>query len=187
MKGYIYKIQPTVEHQPNEIYIGSTTKTLNERLQKHKYSYSDYLKGNFHSKVSMFELFDKYGINNFDIILLDEIEFNDKKQLTKLEGEYIKSNKCVNRKIEGRTKKETDKSYREKNKDKLREYIKKYQDDNKDRINNHRKQKNICNICNGKYTHQCKSIHIKTSKHQKALNNHQPVINIHVENLTINN
>jgi hypothetical protein len=212
MKGYIYKIQPTVEHQPEEVYIGSTTKTLNERLQKHKYSYSRYLNGKDHN-TSVFKLFDKYGLDNFDIILLEEIDFNDKKELTNLEGVYIKNNNCINRKIEGRTKKEWyndninsileyQKQYRDNNKINIKELKKEHYNNNKNiilenqkeyynknkvKINNQQNQKHICNICNCNYTYANKSRHYKSLKHQQALNNHQPVININIENVIINN
>ena len=65
--GYIYKIQPTIEHQPDEIYIGSTTKKLNERLYYHKYNYGRYLNGKYNN-VSVFKLFDKFGLNNIVMI-----------------------------------------------------------------------------------------------------------------------
>ena len=36
-KGKIYKIEPIVEHEPTEIYIGSTTKEyLSQRMVTHK-------------------------------------------------------------------------------------------------------------------------------------------------------
>jgi hypothetical protein len=197
--GYIYKIQPTVEHQPNEIYIGSTTKTINQRLSNHKSDYGRYLNGKYNN-VSVFKLFDKFGINNMEIVLLQEIEFEDKKQLTDLEGQYIRDNDCVNKNIMGRNKKEWSeiyyknnknkfieqhKKYIENNKNHIQEYKKRYQTENKIKLNEKAKQNHICNVCNGKYTHQGKSQHYKSLKHQKALNN-QPIININIENVIIN-
>ena len=176
--GYIYKIQPTIEHQPDEIYIGSTTKKLNERLYNHKYNYGRYLNGKYNN-VSVFKLFDKFGLNNIEIVLLQEIDFNDKKQLTDLEGRFIKDNACVNKCIMGRTMKE----YYNANKDKKIEYQKQYRKDNKNKL----QQKHMCNVCGGKFTNEHKSQHFKSKKHQKALNN-QPIININIkiQNANIN-
>ena len=56
---------------------------------------------------------------------------------------------------------ETNKIYRTKNKDKINEKLKIYRAKNKDKIN----EKFDC-ACGGKFTHQKKSQHFKTKKHQ---------------------
>ena len=63
----IYKIEPIKEHEENEIYIGSTTtKYLSQRLQQHKNSYKTDL-NHKSSKYSIYDLFNKYGVENFNI------------------------------------------------------------------------------------------------------------------------
>lgn len=63
-KGKIYKIEPIVEHDEKDIYIGSTTQQyLCQRFGAHKTQYTKWLSGNF-AKVTSFELFEKYGVEN---------------------------------------------------------------------------------------------------------------------------
>ena len=147
----IYKIEPIVEHEEGEIYVGSTTKKyLSQRMDKHRSDYKRWKDKKF-NKLTVFDIFDKYGIDNCKIYLLESVNTNSKDELTSREGHYIRTLKCVNRCIAGRTKKECDKQYRK---------------DNKDKIN----QICICNICNCNYTKQNKSHHEKTKKHQNNLN-----------------
>jgi type II secretory pathway component HofQ len=75
------------------------------------------------------------------IELIELIEYNDKSELTAREGHYIRTMDCVNIRIEGRTKKEKDKDYRENNKETLIIKAKQYRIDNKEKI----KQYNIDN------------------------------------------
>ena len=92
MKGLIYKITSN-----NKIYIGSTQRTMKERLNS------------FHHRAFTKYAFDKY---NHTIEILEEIEYNDKLQLLKLEGEYMKKYDCVNKDLPcglGKEKKQYDK------------------------------------------------------------------------------
>ena len=63
-KGKIYKIE-ALNGEPDDIYIGSTTKEfLSQRMTKHRSSYlrwsgSNSIKPNY---VTSFDVFDKYGI-----------------------------------------------------------------------------------------------------------------------------
>ena len=86
----IYKIEPITEHEEHEIYIGSTTKKyLSQRLQQHKSSYKKYLIDSI-NKYSIYDLFNKYGVENFNIYLLENYNCNDINELRAKEGEYIK-------------------------------------------------------------------------------------------------
>jgi hypothetical protein len=49
--------------------------------------------------------------------------------------------------------------------------IRVWQDRNKEYLDEKHKQKNICEICGGKYTHANKSIHLKTLKHLSKISN----------------
>lgn len=145
-KSKIYKI---VCKSTNNIYIGSTTKTLNQRLIQHK---SDYKTGrNRNSKLVLMN-------DNFEIILVEDYPCNSKKELEIREGFYIRNLDCVNDRIAGRTDKEWrvdnkdtmkeyNKEWRDNNKDKLKLYrdnnkhrIKQYRDDNKDKMKQYNKQ-----------------------------------------------
>ena len=128
--GKIYKIEPIVDHLEDEIYVGSTTKKyLSQRMDNHRSSYKLWTDGKTNN-FTVFDLFNKYGIDNCKIYLLESVNANSKDELLAREGYYIRSLKCVNRKIEGRTAKE----YRKDNKDKITEQKKQYRKDNKEKI-----------------------------------------------------
>ena len=125
-KGKIYKITNNVN---DEIYIGSTVQSLNKRFIKHKTHYKMFLNGKYNN-ISCFKLFDKYGIDNCFIELIESYPCETKKDLEKREGILIKNNNSVNRIIVGRTKKE----YIEDNKEKIKKYQEDYINNNKEKI-----------------------------------------------------
>ena len=104
--GKIYKIEPIVDHDEGDIYIGSTTKQyLSQRLDTHRSKYKQWKNGKY-SKVRVFEIFDKYCVSNCQIVLIETVNAESKDELLAREKHYIKSFKCVNKCIPGRTKKE---------------------------------------------------------------------------------
>ena len=108
-KGKIYKIEPICEHEEADIYIGSTTKEyLIQRMAKHKESYNQWKKGQTGKQRQMTScgLFEKYGVNNFIITLIESVSANTKDELLAREAYYIQNLKCVNRNIPRRTAKE---------------------------------------------------------------------------------
>jgi len=159
-KGKIYKIE---SHLGDKIYIGSTTKEyLSQRMTSHRKDYNRWKLGK-RGNVKSFELFEEYGIENCKILLLELCPCNSKDELSAKEANYIRTLKCVNKVIPGRTlmqyvednkdkilekqkqyyetHKEQKKQYVEDNKDKIRQYkednkdkIKKYYEENKDKI-----------------------------------------------------
>ena len=131
--GKIYKIEPNCEHEEEEIYIGSTTKQyLSQRMEKHRSSYKYWKEGKC-GKTNSFILFEKYGVENCNIILLEYINAQSKDELTAKEAEYIKNYKCINKYLPFQTNeerkeknKDKNKTYRLQNKDKIHEYNKEY-------------------------------------------------------------
>jgi len=77
---------------------------------------------------------------------------------------YIENNTCVNKCIPGRTRRESEKAYFQKNKTMIYTKNKKYRDDNKAKIKAHNNKKNKCS-CGGSYTNGNKGNHFKTKKH----------------------
>ena len=132
--GKIYMIYPKVEDaDEGDVYYGSTTVTLSRRMSEHR------------TKTECKILFDKYGVENCFIELVEEYPCETKEQLNRKEGEYIRNHKCINKKIAGRTKKEyyvehydkiTEqiKHYRTENVDKVKETHKKYYDKHREKI-----------------------------------------------------
>jgi hypothetical protein len=174
--GKVYKIW-----SPNgdKIYIGSTTKQyLSQRMDNHRYQYKQFNNCKMNNVMS-FILFNEYGLENCKIELLEAKECNNKDELLKLEGKYIRELECVNKYIAGRTKKEWGednkdtlkdkrKIYKETNKEILKEKDKKYRELNKEKIKEKKKEKIIC-ICGSKICFDLNSRHLKTKKHQNFI------------------
>ena len=182
----IYKIQRV--GGDSEIYIGSTTKDyLSQRMDKHRSNYRCWKRDNKRF-VNAFRIFDLYGVENCEIVLLENVDCKSKDELRAREGYYIQNNVCVNKLVAGRSVKESNKhhyetnkekclkrakKYREKNKEAIKEKKKLYREKNKEKLKLKQSEKCICE-CGCEYTKQHKSRHIKTAKHirlMEALNN----------------
>lgn len=140
IEGKIYSLR---SYQTENIYIGSTTQKLCKRLQNHKNDYKIYLLDK-KPYISSFEIV-KY--DDAYIELIENVICNDKNELRKKEGEYIRKIDCVNKVIAGRTKNEYYEEHKEeliqkqkiydgKNKEERKEKSKKFYDKNKDEIKN---------------------------------------------------
>ena len=135
--GKIYKIEPKGDYDEGDVYIGSTTKQyLCQRMAQHLSEYKRFKNGIKEHSLMSFDLFDKYGDDNFDIVLLESVEANSKDELHQRESHYIRNTKCVNKYIPLRTRKQ----YKVDNKDKVNEQYKRYREKNKDRISERDKQ-----------------------------------------------
>jgi hypothetical protein len=165
--GKIYKIEP-LNGEEGEIYIGSTTKKLlSQRMTKHRGHYKEWLNGK-NKKITSFDLFDKYGLDNCKIILLELVNAKSKDELVSREAFYIRSLDCVNKVIPGRT----DKEYYKDNKDKFKQINKEYREDNKDKYKIYYKEydKKVLNCdCGSVCRFHEKSRHFKTKKHQEFI------------------
>ena len=160
----IYKI---VDNTSDAIYIGSTCKTLEQRLKQHKNNYKGFKAGKYHF-VSSFKIFEN---NNYKIELVENYPCNNKQELNLKEGKIIKQFRndklnIVNKNIAGQTDKES--------------MAQNYQN-NKNLIH----EKHNC-LCGGRYTQCHKSQHEKTKKHQNYINNSKTLINNGTINITIN-
>ena len=92
----IYKIMPMVEHDECDIYIGSTSLLyLCQRMAIHKTQYRNFLKGS-KSQTKSTTLFQKYGIDNCTIVLIEELSLDDKKLLKSKEKHHISTTPCLN-------------------------------------------------------------------------------------------
>ena len=85
----IYKI---VDNKNKECYIGSTTKSLAERIAHHRYAYKNGM-----GSLKSFEMFDKYGLENCKINLLMNYPCVSRRDLEKKEGEFIRNMECINK------------------------------------------------------------------------------------------
>ena len=146
-KSQIYKI---VDVGFNLCYIGSTVEKLYVRMVRHRSHYKSYLKGQ-HNYVSLFKIFDKYGVDNCKIYLVENYPCQSKEELTAREGEHQKNIACVNKRMEGRTNKQWQqdnreticmkhKQYYQDNKSDLQKKNKEYYEYNKEDISSKRKE-----------------------------------------------
>jgi hypothetical protein len=144
-KGKIYKI---VDLQEKMTYIGSTIKTLAQRMANHRSSYKS------KKYYSSHDIFDTFGIENCKILLIENFPCNSKDELNRREGELIRQFDCVNKQIAGRTmmeyladnktviaqqQLERNKKYRANNKTKIFEYQKHYNAEHKIEIAQYKK------------------------------------------------
>ena len=133
-------------------------------------------------------MFEKYGVENCKIYLVELYPCETKEELFAREGYHIKNNKCVNRYVAGNQLavgiKEYHQIYRNQHKDENIEYGKIYRENNKqklkenrtiyvakniDKIKEYSQTKNVCS-CGGKYTNHDRPKHYRTKKHIKWQN-----------------
>ena len=126
-KAKIYKI---VDANEEMVYVGSTVNTLVRRMAQHRACYKKEKK----YFTTSHDIFDKYGMENCKILLLENCPCNSKEELLKREGEFIRQLNCVNKQVAGRTRKEYKEIYRVDNKEILAEKAKKYREDTKQHI-----------------------------------------------------
>ena len=156
--GKIYKIEHI--NEDGDIYVGSTTKSLRYRFERHIQDYILYKLNYKVSKINSFIMFDNYGVDNCKITLIENVDVESKDELLQREAYHIKNNKCVNKVVPLRTKSE----YKNDTKEHIKEYSKQYYENNKEKL----KTKCICE-CGSTYTLNHKSDHIKTKKHIKYI------------------
>jgi hypothetical protein len=166
------KIYRIVSNVSDDVYYGSTTEpTIARRLAKHVGNYKCYLNGksNFTTSFKILET------NDYDIILVENVNCETKEQLHQRERFYIENNNCVNKFIPNRTDKqyrfdnkdsikETKKQYYNENLDSIKNKIEQYQQDNKEKIQKQKNKPNRCE-CGSHYTTANKSQHFKSTIH----------------------
>jgi ribosome-interacting GTPase 1 len=183
--GKIYKIE-SINVEDSDIYIGSTTKKLlSMRMSHHRSTYKKYKISGFKS-ITSYKIFNKYGLDNCIITLLENVNAKSKDELFTREAYYIRTLKCVNKVIPNRTQKQ----YRDDNKENLQDYRKNYRIDNKDKIFDYmkeylieykeinkiklsiqRSQKIFCDCCNIEFNITNKARHNKSKIHLEKISN----------------
>ena len=100
--GKIYKI---IDNTLDMIYIGSTCKSLEERLKQHEYNFKSFKAGKKVSNVTSFLILEN---KDYKIQFIKNFPCDDKADLNSMEGNYIKLYKkqklnIVNKNIAGQT------------------------------------------------------------------------------------
>lgn len=165
--GKIYKIVGN-----GKVYVGSTTaRLLCIRMAEHQRKYKQYING----KCTFYTSFECIQDPNCYIELIEMCACNNRDELIKCEGKWIREIECVNRKVEGRTKDERrfekkeyiakqQKEYNERNKEKQTIQRKQRYERNKEKL----REKFICE-CGGKYAYADKKRHENTIKHKSFI------------------
>jgi len=173
--GKIYKIE-CLGGEPDDIYIGSTCeKYLSKRFNGHKKHYRSWKTNGICHKMTSFDIFDKYGVENCVIVLLENVNCATKTELYAREAFFIRSTSCVNKHIPLRTHKEYKKdneikiiarrkSYFDEDPEKVRASSRNSKLKHKNEINAKRNKSTLC-ICGLHYTPAHNARHLKSPKH----------------------
>jgi hypothetical protein len=160
------KIYKLIDNTTNNVYIGSTTKQyLSQRLTQHKADYNRFLKGKQHFITS----YDIIKNNDYDIILLEIVNVNTKDELVARERWWIENTDCINKRIEGRTRKEYWNHYQQKNKEIINEKHRNHYETVKEQ----RKEKCTCK-CGSVFRIDTILRHERTKKHISYLEQSKP-------------
>jgi adenylate kinase family enzyme len=179
LNGKIYKITDVAY---TECYIGSTVQSLCNRMADHRFDYKSKCKNERKVFCSSFSLFDKYGLENCKIELVELFPCQSKAELERREGYWIKHETCVNKFVAGRTHRE----YLEDNRERILESLRQYNIQNKEQIgvrrkkhrldnnyNEQRKEKTTCTVCGSCFRKWDNNRHEKSKKHIAALENNK--------------
>ena len=123
-KCKIYKI--TSLNNPELVYYGNTCQTLAQRFSSHKAP----------SNCTTSKLIIEKG--DAIILLIEDYPCESENHANAREAFYIINNPCVNKKVPGRTIKESYKAYCETNKEQILIRQKKYRDSHKEKIKEYR-------------------------------------------------
>ena len=150
------RIYQILNNVTNDVYVGSTCQPLSKRMAKHRLNMTCKDKQTLPLYLKMQEI----GIEHFYIELLEECPCENKEQLRKREGQYIRQIGTLNKCIAGRSTKE----YNYENKDKIVEQTKHYREANKERLRTATSAKATCE-CGSIHRKSDKAKHLRTKKH----------------------
>ena len=155
-EGKIYKIYNTIN---DDIYVGSTTLKLCERMRDQRNCVNNEAK----KDRLLYKAFREHGVDNFHIELIEKCPCNDRDELRRTEGEYIRSLKpCLNMNIAGRTLQE----YLKYNEEHRTQTQKIYYENNKET----RASRKITCECGCDITRGSLLRHQRTKKHIELMN-----------------
>ena len=158
--GKIYRIFNCVT---DDVYIGSTTQLLCNRMKSHRLT-SKY--GGDHENSKLIKCTREHGIDNFYIELFEKYPCSSKEELFAREGYWIRNEKpSLNTNIAGRT----DAEYAKDNKEKCDANKRRYYEKNKELIYQRNNERIQCE-CGCTVTKINMQRHKATDKHKKKMN-----------------
>ncbi len=156
--GRIYQILNNVD---DDVYVGSTTQSLSKRMVHHRSHMNVATKQHRPLYVKMKE----YGVECFYIELIEECPCENKEQLCKREGHFIREIATLNTYQAGRNQKQYKIDQRERIIERDKQYRK--------HVDATRRAQIVC-ACGGHYQHNDKARHFKTLLHK----NYEASINV---------
>ena len=190
------KIYQLVNDITDDIYIGSTCQPLSKRMAEHRAS----MRSNRDNHIKLYQKMSEIGVEHFRIELTKECPCENIEQLRAIEGKYIRDMGNLNKQVAGRTMSEYCKEYKERyypqkqiyrdnNKQSLNEKNKAYYNSKKEEINIKNKKrydeitsvKITCDVCGTVHNKKNKPLHIRSKKHQKAINNILNINNVSLQ------
>ena len=176
------KIYKVVNRLNSEIYVGSSTVDLEQRMIKHR------CEAKQRPYLSKFYTYmNELGIDNFEIELIEEFPCECQEELRRREGEIIQEIGTLNQRVAGRTTAEYGKEYSKNNRDKINKRRNERRQENPEKTKEERKRdgalyrqrhpeqikewhttKIDCD-CGGKYTLSHKAEHMNSKKHLQFL------------------
>ena len=190
-KGKIYFVRSN-DPEIKSKYVGSTIQTLAQRMTGHRAQYKAWLKGSGNPCTIYYE-FQKYGIEQFHIELIEDYPCEREEQLLARENFFIRQEECVNKCLAIRTYEEKlsynhkyyqehkeeiriqKEQYNQEHKEEKKVYNDKYRQEHKEELNNrckeyyqNTKEKITC-VCGCEILKQCLAKHLKSNKHKSLI------------------
>jgi hypothetical protein len=99
-QGKIYKLVPLLSHEPHDIYIGFTCYScLSKAMAIIRSTYASYKKGMKTNYKKQYSLFDKYNIDDIDIILIENVNAKSKDELRARHAYHVETKECINKRV----------------------------------------------------------------------------------------
>ncbi len=189
--GKVYKVEPMSGGEEGDVYIGSTAlPRLSTRMAGHRSTYRWWKSGKNVGKLSSYDLFDKYGVTNCQITLIESISAETKEQLLACERKWIQSQTCVNKNVAGRTHNQyyidnqvSIQQYYLDNREDICRGRRQYYDQNKEKMQQYKKTElaaspTITCVCGSSFKQCYRRKHVKTTKHQRYCQTADEITNI---------
>ena len=167
---YVYVIWARDEDGEEVRYYGHTH-DMKERKTNHKNSYNAWVRAGRPDKVSesgnasrsVFVM----DMDDWSMDVLHELDC-DEEEASRVEGNYIRYNKCVNRKMDRRTNAQYHQDNRDTRLQQMKQYQRAYYQDNRAAILAQRAEKVPC-PCGVMVRHSEMARHLRSQKHAKRM------------------
>jgi hypothetical protein len=160
MIGRVYEI---VNDDGSIRYVGSTSRTLDERWKAFKDAYNRHTTKGIGTRFSIYDAFDVYGMEAFQMNLLFNASLRDREHLLQYEQHFIESLRCVNK----------NRAYR--SPEVIREIkrieARKFNARHREMLRAKANRRVICDQCGVEYNYSGTTCHRRTQRHINSIQN----------------